>query len=55
MEQTIYFQHLKNYWEQKYNIVLIIAVVSFLCVPETRGMDLHQLEAIYKKSPQVVT
>merc|ERR1711976_921367 len=25
--------------------------VAFLCVPETRGMDLEQLETIYKKKP----
>jgi len=30
----------------------LAVVVSFFCVPETRGMDLHQLETIYKKSPQ---
>merc|ERR1711902_371181 len=27
--------------------------VAFLCVPETRGMDLEQLETIYKKKPSV--
>ena len=29
------------------------AVISFLCVPETRGMDLEQLESIYKRQPEV--
>ena len=28
--------------------------MAFLCVPETRGMDLEQLETIYKKKPPQV-
>ena len=33
--------------------IQLIQGVAFLCVPETRGMDLEQLETIYKKKPQV--
>ena len=38
------------------NRILSVAVVSFWFVPETRGLDLEQLENIYKKKkkPQVI-
>ena len=37
------------------NRILSVAVVSFWFVPETRGLDLQQLENIYrKKKPQVI-
>ena len=37
------------------NRILPVAVVSFWFVPETRGLDLQQLENIYrKKKPQVI-